>query len=400
MGALEGLRVVEVGEFISAPYCGKLLADLGAEVLKVEPPGGDRARRYGPFRGDIPDAEASGLFVYLNTNKRGVTLDVAQPSGRALLGRLLASADLLVEAVEPAQVHDWGLDWGRVHEEHPGLIVTSISTFGRSGPYAEYRGFGLQASAGSTVAQRTGDPARSPLGKPLNEPEFLGGVHGAAASLVATFFQRRGGTAQHIDISTQGLLASVTSGPAMMSILFGTRSLGSRSGHRVPAFFPWTVLPVADGHMEFVTMQERHWQQFLNEVGNPGWAKEARFQDIWSRAPHAEELEGHMVAAMEGRTKADLWKAFRARKISFQPVHTVDEVVEADQLAERGYFEEVLDGNGQPMTVPGAPYRLSGTPWEVRRGASRLGEHNAEVFGGELGLGGAELVDLRRTGVI
>ena len=173
-GALQGLRVVEVGDFISAPYCTKLLADLGAAVIKVEPPEGDRARRYGPFRADVPDEEGSGLYAYLNTNKRAIALNLAEKADRETLDGLLESADVLVEGVEPRNVATFALDYQTLRSAHPSLIVTSISTFGRNGPLADYRGHSLQAAAGSLIAHRTGDPKRGPLSDPVNKPEFLG----------------------------------------------------------------------------------------------------------------------------------------------------------------------------------------------------------------------------------
>lgn len=378
--ALEGLRVVEVGDFVSAAYCTKLLADLGADVTKVEPPHGDRARRYGPFRNDIPDAEASGLYVYLNTNKRGLTLNLGAASDRATLDRLLDGADVLVENVEPAEVSVFRLDYSTLHAAHPSLIVTSISAFGRQGPFAEYRGHSLQAAAGSLIANRTGDPKRSPLSDPLNKPEFIGGVHGAAATLMSVLFRDRTSRAQHVDIAIQDVLNVVTSGQVLGMVLDGTAMIAERAGHRVPVFYPWTVLPVADGYMEFITMQDRHWRAFLEELGNPEWGDDPRFQDMLERVQFADELDGLIVKAVGDRTRADLWQAFRERKISFQPVHRIDEVVESDHMKEREFFQEVLDGRSNPITVPGAPYRLSATPWAIERKAPSLGEHTDGVL--------------------
>ena len=377
--ALSGLRVVELGSFIAAPYCAKLLADLGAEVLKVEPPQGDSARRYGPFRDDRSDAEASGLFCFLNGNKRGITLDLTDNGDQALLDNLLADADILVENLEHRDLVRNGLLPEQLTARHPHLIVTSISPFGRTGPHAHFRGHGLQASAGSTVAQRTGDPQRSPLAKPLNEPDFLGGVHAAAATLLAVRMRESGGPGQHIDVSLQDILASITSGQAVASVAYGLRAPANRSGHRVMAFFPWTVLPVADGYMEFITMQDRHWQSFIEEIGSPDWAKDERFQNKLTMPQHAEELESLMLAAIGHRTRADLWAAWRRRGISFQPVHRIDELVKSEHLKLRGYFVETSDGHGVPMIVPGAPYALTETPWQLARRAPRLGEHNEEV---------------------
>ena len=399
-GALDGLLVVEVGDFFSAAYCSKLLADLGADVIKVEPPSGDRARRYGPFRDDIPDLEASGMFIYLNTNKQGMVLDLSNEDAREILDGLLRQADVLVENLEPADLARLGLDFTTVRAVHPDLIVTSISTYGREGPHAHYRGHGLQGSAGSTVAHRTGDPARSPLAKPLNEPELLGGLHAAAASLLAVMAREQGAGGQHVDISIQDILASVTSGPALAATIFGGREASGRSGNRVSAFFPWCVLPVADGYMEFITMQERHWRHFIEYIGSPHWASDPRFADMYSRVPYAPEIEAHMVAAIGHRTRAELWADCRRLGVSFQPVHRVDDIMASEQLADRGYFVATVDGQGREVVVPGAPYRLSDTPWSLRTAAPQLGEHTAEVLRERLGLNDADLANLCRTGAI
>ncbi|MDA1002403.1 MAG: CoA transferase [Chloroflexi bacterium] len=379
-GALEGLRVLEVGDSVSAAYCTKLLADLGADVIKVEPPEGDRARRYGPFREDVADTDASGLFVYLNTNKRGIVLDIRDAGDRATLDHLADSVDVLVEGVEPELLASHGLAYADVRSAHPSLIVTSVSAFGRQGPYAHYRGFGLQVSAGSMVAYRTGDPHRSPLAKPLNEPEFLAGVHAAAATMLAVLFRDRTSRSQYVDVAGQDALAATTSGQSLAIAVSGLRAPASRSGHRVTAYYPWTVLPVADGYVEFITMQDRHWRSFLEEIGNPEWGADPRFQDMWERVQYADELDALILRAVGNRTRADLWEAFRKRRISFQPVQRIDDLVESGHLKERGFFVEALDGNSRPMKVPGAPYQLSGTPWELTRKAPRLGEHTREVL--------------------
>lgn len=379
MRALEGLRVVEVGDFISAPYCAKLLADLGADVVKIEPPGGDSARRYGPFRGGREDPESSGLFVYLNTSKRGIVLDLAVADGRRQLDALLADADVLVENVEPAEVAAFDLGYRTLTAEHAGLVVTSVSTFGRRGPLASYRGHALQAAAGSVTAHRTGHPARNPLGDPLCKPDFLGGVHAAAATLVALAHRDRSGRGQHVDIATQDVLAVTTTGAVLGMALSGVASVVQRGGHRVPVFHPWTVLRVADGYMEFITMQDRQWRSFLEEIGSPEWGDDPRFTDMLSRVAHADEIDRHILDAVGHRTRADLWRACRERKISFQPVHRIDEVIESDHMRERRFFVSVRNGRGEAMRVPGAPYRFSATPWEIRSKAPLLGEHSEEI---------------------
>ncbi len=367
---LAGLHVLELGEFVAAAYCTRLLADLGAAVVKVEPAGGDRARRYGPFRGGVPDSEASGLFLYLNQGKQLVTLDLGTAEGRAAMHRLAIEADVVVENLEPAEVERFGAGYATLAELQPDLIVTSISAFGRSGPRARWRGHGLQAVAGSSVAQRTGDPARSPLAKPLNEPEFLGGVHGAAATLLAVRLREQGGPGQHVDVAIQDVLCAVTSGTLLVAAIFGGRTPPGRSGHRYPAFYPWTVLPVADGYMEFITMQDRQWQAFIEEIGSPDWASDPRFQNRITMTQYADELEGLLLAAVGKRTRADLWEACRRRRISFQPVHRIDELLRSEHLRQRGFFVAIGDGRGGTITVPGSPFVIDG----VRAGNRSTGD--------------------------
>ena len=175
---------------------------------------------------------------------------------------------------------------------------------------------------------------------------------------------------------------------------------GKRAGHRVTSFYPWTVLPVADGYMEFITMQDRQWDSFMEAIGSPAWATDPRFQGRDGRTENAEEIEALLVPHVRDLTRAELWKISREGRISFQPVHRIDELVEADHMQERAYFQEILDGENRPMVVPGAPYKLSGTPWTIRRKAPRLGEHTAEVLEELAGLSGGELVDLRRAAVV
>lgn len=357
---LAGLRVLELGEFVCAAYCTRLLADLGAKVVKVEPPRGDRARRYGPFRGGVPDPEASGLFLYLNQGKQLITLDLDTAEGREAMHRLAAEADVVVENLEPAEVERFGAGYATLAKLQPALVVTSISAFGRTGPRAHWRGHGLQAAAGSSVAQRTGDPARSPLAKPLNEPEFLGGVHGAAATLLALRLREAGGPGQHVDVAIQDALCAITSGTLLVAAIFGGRTPPGRSGHRYPAFFPWTVLPVADGFMEFITMQDRQWQAFVEEIGSPAWASDPRFQNRITMTQYADELEQRLLAAVGHRTRADLWQACRRRRISFQPVHRIDELLHAEHLRRRGFFVEIADGRGGTIAVPGSPFVFDG----------------------------------------
>lgn len=391
--ALAGIRVVEIGDFVSAPYCAKLFADLGADVVKVEAPHGDSARRYGPFVDDLPDSEASGLFAYLNTNKRSVTLDISQEHDRSNLRRLVQTADIVVENIDS---HIWtslGLSYDWFRSAKDSVLLTSISAFGRQGPHARYRGYGLQAAAGGTFLSRTGDPDRAPLVLPTNQPEFSAGVHAAAATLVALRWRERGGEGQWIDISMQHADAAATSGQVIAAVVYGTRSIPKRGGNRVNTYYPYTLLPVADGYMEFIATQDRQWQAFLQAIGTPEWSQDDRFDDRFTMVQYGDELDQLIVQSIGHLTRYELWELCREHRVPFQPVHRIDEVIHSDHMAERGYFVNIEGGQGSEVLAPGAPYKLSETPWSIRSRAPRLGEHTTEILEDELGVSLLDFVD-------
>ena len=207
-GALSSLKIVEVGEMVSAPYCSKLLADMGAEVVKIERPKvGDRARTRGPFPGGQPNPETSGLFLYLNTNKCGVTLDITQPEGFEILEKLVASADILIHNVTPPEMDRVGLTYAGMQRANPKLIMTSILPFGLTGPYRDYRAEDLTIWCAGGVCVLNGGGPEHPELPPLktagHQAGYQGGVHGATATVAAAFAQLRDGTGQHIEVSVQ-----------------------------------------------------------------------------------------------------------------------------------------------------------------------------------------------------
>ncbi len=398
--ALAGLRVVEWGDFIAPSYCGKLLADLGAEVVKVELPGrGDRARRQGPFPNDDPHPEKSGLFLYLNSNKLGVTLDPATPSGRTLFLDLVRWADVLVENHLPSWLEEQQLDYAALEPVNPRLVMASITPFGYDTPYRDFRGYALNATAGSGIAWRIGDPDRAPVWLPLCAADYQGGVHAACAAMAAVAARRLTGEGQHTWVAEVELMGSVLGGSQLARYLYQGHEV-TRAGNRMRQFYPWQVMPCADGYFEIITMVDSQWASFIDLMGNPDWKDDERLANRWLAWQWADDIDAYWAPWLKERTKAELWQAFRERHISFQPVHTTAEVVESDQLRERGYFVEIGHPDAGTFRYPGAPYRFSETPWAIRRPAPRLGEHNALVFGEWLGRSAGDLVALARAGVI
>jgi len=199
--ALSDLRIIDLSQGVAGPYCTKLLADYGAEVIKIEPPAGDVSRRLGPFPGDLPDPEKSGLFLHLNTNKKSVTLDVSTTSGAVVLKKLLARADALVESYAPGRTEEWGIGYEQLKGDFPQLVYASITSFGQTGPYRDYRANSLVAMAMSSIMYNTGEPDREPLVTGTEPADYFAGLQAFVGVLAALAYRQSEGTGQHIDVS-------------------------------------------------------------------------------------------------------------------------------------------------------------------------------------------------------
>ncbi len=399
--ALAGIKILEYGEFIAAPYCGKLLADLGAEVIKIENPGsGDRARAWGPFPQDIPHSEKSGLFLFLNTNKLSITLDPQTRLGARLLDRLLAGADVLIESMPAAELEKAGLDYPRLAGLNPSLVVTSISPFGRTGPYRDYRGGDLIVSHLSSEA--FGNPAEgvedmetsSPLKGPAHAADFMTGLTAGLATLAAVLAQQAGGGGQHIDISGQEALASVVRQELAFCLvegLYPTRQIGRKRRGGI-------LYPCKDGYV--CIWIGPHWQKLVEMMGNPDWALDPIFASPVSRAEHMEDFNRLMLLYTLEHTAAEIAAASVVYGVPVAPVRSVKELAADEQLAYRNFFTTIDHPLAGRLEYPGAPYQLSATPWQVNRPAPLLGEHNEEIYCRRLGYLRPDLVRLRQAGVI
>jgi crotonobetainyl-CoA:carnitine CoA-transferase CaiB-like acyl-CoA transferase len=398
--ALGGLRVVEWGDLVPAAFCGKLLADLGADVVKIEPPSGDGARAYGPFPQDRPSPERSGLFAYLHTNKAGVTLDTRAATGRRLLRALLRSADVLVTDLPAHRRRAQGLTFADLHPELPELIYAGLSPFGGDGPYRDFRAGNLETQALGGICYSLGAPERPPLSLPGHQSDYQAGLMGAIGVLVAYLARADGAPGQEIDVAAAEIWAGVHSGGAIVTYLFQGLT-GQRAGHRRPDPYPSTILPCRDGYFVLSAKEGRQWKSFLEIMGNPDWARDPRFQNRRTMGEqYADEVDARVTSWLVRHTKQELFDRCREKKVPFAPVQTVGDLVRDAHMAERGFFARFPPDAPQAMTLPGAPYRLSETPWQIRRPAPRRGEHNVAIYCGRLGLSRTQLTRLRRAGVI
>src|SRR5579863_1868881 len=400
-GALASLKIIEIGEQVSAPYASKLMADLGAEVIKIERPvAGDSARTRGPFPGGVAHAEKSGLFLYLNANKYGVTIDIARPEGMALVEKLAAQADVLIHNVTPPDMDRIGLSFERMHKVNPHLVMTSITPYGMNGPYRNWRAEDLTLWSAGGVCVVNGGGAEHPEMPPLKtfgqQAGFQGGVHGAVATMGAVLAQVRDGEGQHVDVSIHESLAS------QMELFFEfwpyMNMVASRLGQK--PIQPLEVMECRDGYIFVCCVEEHQWRNFVELMGNPEWAAEDLFSDRLKRGANWDALKIFLEDWLKDQSALDLYKKAQARRIPFAPVSTMGDLLGSDHLKQRGFFVEIAHPVAGTHKYPGAPLKYSRTPWEIRRPAPTLGQHNEEIFGARLGLKPTRIEELRRVGVI
>ncbi|MDO8672171.1 MAG: CoA transferase [Dehalococcoidia bacterium] len=401
--ALSGVKVVELGEFVAAPFCAKLLADLGADVIKVEDPqGGDISRSMGPFPDDLPHPERSGLHLYLNTSKRSITLNVHTIDGQAIFKRLISDADVLVESNAPGEMDALGIGYETLRKCNPGLIMTSITPFGQTGPHRNYKAYYLNTfHAGGEGFLLPGG-----LGwllyedrPPLKAGGFLGeydsGVAAGVATLAALLWKGAGNEGQQIDISQQEALVTLsrvemTSYPNRGKV----ESRGSRS---------WPIAGLVqckDGFVQIMPLVEDMWTRLAEVVGGREMAEDRRFETPTGRREHAEEINSRIDQWALQHTKNEIYDLLQAAGCPTGIVSTAEDLLKSEQLAARGYFQELDHPELGRLKYPTVPYKLSATPIQLERAAPRLGEHNEEIYCDRLGYSRHELTRMRGMGLI
>ena len=384
-GALDGIRVIELGHTVSAPYCAKLFADYGADVIKVEPrAGGDITRSWGPYPHDQPDPEKSGLFFFLNTNKRGVTLDVTTARGRELFLELLRDADVLIENNRPPQMRDWGLDYASLSETNPDLVVVSITPFGQTGPYSDWHGYDLNAYHLSACGHRyCGKPGQAPLEHGTFSAEFFGAIAGAAWGMASVYGRELVGGGQHVDVSCAEVIAATFIGAQNIGGYAQDGVFERRTGVGMPLGAPATILPCEDGHVWMLALEARQWNALAKVMGSPDWMKLEQFQDMFVRAQNAEAMYPLIQEWTTQHTKQEIMDRLQAAGCPSTAIYTVGEASELPHLRERGYVVDVDHPVLGSLRDFGAPFKLPESPGGPSRPAPQLGQHNDEVLGVE-----------------
>ena len=395
---LLGLRVLEVGDMVAAPFCCKLLASLGAEVIKAEPPRtGDQSRRLGPFPDDVPHNERSGLFLYLNTGKKGITLDLSDPQGRVLLHELAQTVDAVVHDRQPAQALAAGLADESLANLAPSLVVAALTPFGANGPNAEYRAHDINIfhAGGEGYLLPNGlalesFPDRAPVTAGSRMGSFQGGVT-AAVGIVAAMAARHNGTGgQYLDCSLQ-------EGQLMIGYLPIQRlETEGVLEDRFSRFFRiGGTLPAQDGYVEMLTVEPGQWESLLGFLERPQWAS----PEAYTKSDElGSQFNSHLREWTGEHTREWLYRQGQAMGVPVAPYYTPSEVFHNSHTRERGGFVPVDHPEVGQYEYFATPFRLNGRTGTVER-APLLGEHNLQVYG-SLGYSAQDVVALARAGAV
>jgi len=398
--ALRHLKVLELCRLVTGPYCTKLLADLGAEVIKIEAPDtGDDARRRGPFLQDTPDGELSGLFLHLNTNKLGITLDVTTATGKGILKELVRKADVFVEDNPPALTAEQGLTYEELERVNPRLVMTSITPFGLTGPYRDYKAYELNShhagGEGYLLPLHSAEDDREPVKAGGIVADCVCGLSAALATLTAAYVAAVTGLGQHVDVSKQDVLMSLVQNHVCTFANLGELHTRLRRGFL-------TVLPLdcQDGYVHIGVVTDREWRSLVECMGNPTWALDGKYLSWGNRLMHAGEINPIVQEWVRQFKKEELFHRLQASGVAAVPVYTAEDLAKSAQLRERGFFAEIDHPEAGPVTQPTAAYQFSATPWAGLRAAPVLGQHNELVYCERLGFSKQELARLGEAGVI
>ena len=397
-GALAGIRVIELGQLIAGPFCGQLLGDMGAEVIKVEPPGENGRRGGDPMR-DWGRGDAKLWWEVVSRNKKSVSANLRVPAGQDLVRRLAATADILIENFKPGTLEKWHLGTDVLMAANPRLIVVRVSGYGQTGPYAARAGFGGIGEAMGGWRAIVGEPDRPPSRMGVSIGDSLAATYGCMGALAALHARTRTGRGQIVDSALYEAVLQV-----MESLVPEYQVAGivrERSGSVLPGIAPSNVYPCADGEYLIGANQDAVFARLCAAIGRPTLASDPRYVDHVSRGRNQAELDGLIAEWTRVRTVAEVEAAMLAHSVPAGTIYHAPEMLADPHFAARDALIEVDTERWGRLTMQNAFPKLSETPSSVRTPApATVGQHNAEVYGALLGLGEVELADLAAAGAI
>src|SRR4051812_46149854 len=409
-GALNGLRIIDLGIAMAGPQATRLLADFGAQVIKVESHARpDMARTgFGPHVGD-PALENSGYFNNFNRNKLSAAINMAKPEGREVFARLVAISDAVLENFSAGVMARWGFDYANLKRLKPDIVYVSMAGLGQHGPYREYQTFGPTVQAIAGMVHVTGRPELPPSGWGYSYMDHTGGYYGAMAILAALLHRRRTGEGQHLDPSQTEAAGTITGIPLLDYAVNGRTStrIGNASGEPMMAphgIYRCKAENEAVGDDEWVAIAcetGAQWDLFCDATGHPEWRLDPRFLSVASRVKHTEALDALVEGWTRERTKDDAMSALQAAGVAAGRIERSKDLMDNDpQLAHRGLYPRVEHAVLGTHRVDGMPVRMSRSQPEYSTGAPLLGQDNARVFGDILGMSGDEIARLESEQVL
>jgi crotonobetainyl-CoA:carnitine CoA-transferase CaiB-like acyl-CoA transferase len=375
-GTLSGLRVLDLTGRMGG-YCGLLLANLGAEVFLIEPPGGDPMRREGPFKNDISHPEQSLSFAAYHTNKRGIVLNLEEVEDRSTLRHLAREADVLIEDKLPGYLARCGLDYQTLRSDNPALVLTSITGFGQSGPYRDFKAPSIVAFAMGGLMNLCGHPGRAPLMGPCDVAYHLGSVHAAFGTLVALLNRRATGRGEHVEVSLQDVLAA---DPFLriMTRYSVTGEIPERTGHSQSTTVAETY-QCRDGYVRVFVNQADHWKRFVEWLGRPTELLDPKLENVQNRFPLRQLIDRLIEARTLNYETRQFFEEFQSLRLAAAPINSPGAFLNDEQTRQRNYVTIVEHTHLGSHGFAGDPYQLSESPWRIERGAPLLGEHQEQI---------------------
>ena len=405
-GPLAGIRVLDLTRVLAGPWAAQNLADLGAEVIKIERPGaGDDTRGWGPpwmKDGGGRDTAESAYFLSVNRNKKSVTLDISKPEGQQIARELALKSQVLIENYKVGTLKRYGLDFDSLKDKNPGLIYCSVTGFGQDGPYAPRPGYDFifQGMGGlmSITGERDGQPGAGPQKVGIAITDVLTGMYASVAILAAITHRERTGEGQYIDAALLDTMVAFNANQIVSYLCSG--KIPVRWGNAHPQVVPYEVFPTADGHIILAIGNDGQFERFCEVAGAPALAQEARFKTMSQRIIHRGELIPLIAELMRTRTKREWIEQLEAATVPCGPINNMKEVFEDPQVRHRKLRVDMPHPLGGVAPVVASPVRLSETPVEYRLAPPMLGQHNEEVLKGLLGKSDAEFTRLKATGIV
>ena len=394
-GALSGIKVLDLAEDVAGSFCARLLADYGADVLKLEPPGGSALRRLGPFFHDEPHWEKSLFFLVMNLNKKGATLNLEDAAGRKIFKELVSRVDVVVESHRPGWLESLGIGYPQLEEINPGLVMTSITPFGQDGPYSGFKGEEVVNYAMGMIMSISGLQGREPLKHGGFQAQYEGGLNGAAATSMAIFMKETTGLGQHIDLSVtecvaSSMMAVQTTYPFMGGVQTRRRATGGQFTHPMACSDGWIIVQPGGG---------ASWEDIAEFFEAPELL-EPRFAQGAQRSLNGEDLDRIVLDAVKDRGKWELFPKAAAARMLFGLVQTPSELAHCPQLESRDFYREVDHPVMGKLRVPSVLFNFGLTPYQMQMASPTLGQHNREIYLDGLGYSQQDLDCLRQQNVI